>query len=954
MKTPKKNRVSDILKSLFETIAHSGADVDLPSMITKLERLSVESPSEFSALNNLERFLNSTPNQASVISDLNKNNKLLTDFIKIISTSQYLADILVQHPSFFRFLFSPGGIETTLGTYELKREMLDQIRLFSTRQHRLDYLRRTYKREILRIGARDICGHDNIQTTTKQISDLADTILQVVLEVSNTDFTQRFHQSPPAISVIGLGKLGGQELNYSSDIDIFFIYSESNDEATDQLASRASWFVDNFLKYLTTTTNEGHLYRTDLRLRPDGASGPLVRTLQSALTYYESRGELWERQMLIKARHIAGDEYTSNVFLQTLIPFVYPRTWLENPLEGIARMKLRIEADSSDELNIKLRRGGIRDIEFIVQSLQLLNGGSNPDLRTGNTLKAIQLLCDAALLSKQEARILDRAYHLYRLVEHRLQLYHNIQTHTIPSGGGELLSLAKRCGYKNERKFRNELFNYFEQVASIFDDVFHYEEPIQQTEVGQILDGSPNDQRTAKALQNYGVLHPKESIKYIRYLSRGMTRTGDVEFPTSVTRTFREIAPMLFEDLKLTPDPDLALQNLARLVSVVKSVEAFYKSLFDEKVRRLILTISSRATKFIDYISSNPLMLDLILTAEHFLDSKPYLEDMPYSSLKTFNEMKYGMLYLLGEISLEEMQRFWTDFVEQLLLREFQRIFHEDEVILIAGGKLGTREMSFFSDLDLFLLLPDSDKLKIPSLEKRIQELQKNLVDENDQTLFKIDFKLRPEGKSAPLIVSLDEYKKYLQTRVSAWELMAMTGYRTILNCTSSEIPIKERLLKFKLTETNLEEIIKIHEKTVQTKKFFEAKDVKTSDGGMITIQFISQILILSSIEKFLQVIPMSIPDTLRMAKNYDLIDSETAEDLISDYNFYRMIEFVNYTALSRSTHKLPSTDEELNTLASNLDYKNTNEFLNSVSSRLRRTSLTFRKLVSQFKPNSN
>ncbi|MGC8653059.1 MAG: hypothetical protein ACP5US_03610 [Candidatus Kryptoniota bacterium] len=954
MKTAEKNKISDILKILFEIIAHSGTDVEATPMIVKLERLSAETPSQFSAINNLERFLNSTPNQASVISDLNKNNKLLTDFIKIISTSQYLADILVQHPSFFRFLFSQGGIETIFSAAELHREMLGEIKLFSTRQHRLDYLRRIYKREILRIGARDICGYDDIESTTRQISDLADTILQVILEVSAADFTDKFHESPPALCVIGLGKLGGRELNYSSDIDLLFIYKEDNDKLTHSLGDHASWYVDNFMKYLTTTTNEGHLYRTDLRLRPDGASGPVVRTLQSALTYYESRGELWERQMLIKARHIAGDKYTSEIFLRTLVPFVYPRTWLENPLDEIARIKLRIEADSSDELNIKLRRGGIRDIEFIVQALQLLNGGTNPELRTGNTLKAIQLLCERKLLSRKEARVLDKAYRLFRLVEHRLQLYHNIQTHTIPPGGSELLSLAKRCGYRNERRFRNELFGYFQQVASIFDDVFHYEEPIQQTEIGQILDGLPNDQRTARALQNYGVLKPDESLKHIKYLSRGITRTGDVEFPTSVTRTFREIAPMLFEDLKLTPDPDLALHNLARMVPVVKSVEAFYKSLFDERVRRLILTISSRATKFISYISSNPLMLDLILTAEHFLDPKPYLEEMPASSIRAFNEMKYGLLYLLGEISLEEMQRLWTNFAEQMLLREYRRIFREDELILIAGGKLGTGEMSFFSDLDLFALSPNSGRLKIPELEKRIQELQRNLVDEDGQPLFEIDFKLRPEGRSAPLIVSLEEYKKYLQSRVSIWELMAMTGFRVIVNDTSSEIPVKERLLKFEFTEENLKEIIKIHEKTVQTKKIFGTKDVKTSDGGMVTIQFISQILILSSIEKFLPAIPMSIPDALRTATNYGLIDTETAEDLINNYNFYRMIEFVNYTALSRPTHKLPDNDKDLNTLASNLDYKNTNEFLNSVSSRLRWTASTFRKVVSQFVPNAH
>jgi glutamate-ammonia-ligase adenylyltransferase len=975
-----KENTANVLKKVFELTIASGADLEPTQFITALENITSQMPDQFMSLNNLERFLAVTPNSTSILSDLFKDRKLLHDFLTIISTSQYLADILVKHPSYFRFLFSPAGIESQVDPVSLEQELLKQIPVYRDASHKDDYIRRIYKREILRIGARDICGRDTLESTTSQISALAETILRVYFKVTTDEFHAKYGIYPPPISCIALGKLGGNELNYSSDIDLLFLFVDyhdtvdlSNPDLADSSAL-ANRFVTQLVQHLTSKTSEGHLYRVDLRLRPDGSSGPAAQSLESVMAYYESRGELWERQMLIKARHVAGDQSISQTFMTDIKPFVYPRTWLENPLDEIPRMKVRIEntqrsefASNPSEMNIKLRRGGIRDIEFIVQALQLLNGGSHPEIQTGNTLQAIKSLEKNGLIDKREASLLEEAYKFYRVVEHRLQLLRNLQTHSLPTDAVEFRSLSKRCGFKNERKFRNELFAYFDAVAALFNNVFRIEQPIERTEMEQLLEGSINDERTKHVLENLGFTRIEESYRNVQYLSRGITRAGDIEFPTVITKTFREIAPGLFEDIKLSADQDLTLKNLARLVRAVKSTEVFYKSLMDENFRKLILTLCSKATRFVDYLTAEPLLLDMTLTSERLFDSEIYSSDfLPVSLQKKFNEIKIGMLYLLEEISLSEMHSRWTKVAEHFFIRAVNKTFPKDCPILVAGGKFGSSEMAFTSDLDVVMILQDRRKQTHPVVEKKIPEIQEHLLDENGSPIFTIDFKLRPEGKSAPLLMTETEYKTYLKKRLSIWEIMAMTRFRRIIplgkmnsrNTTSAsetsdgsekvESWIRDVLAGFKLSKSSIEEIGGIYNKVIQSKKYFDEIDVKTTDGGMFAVELLTQTLALKKADELAETFPSKITEMIDNLEELSVLDDETASEIKEAYEFYRAIEFSNYVSLSKTTHKIPHDENELNSLALHLDFKNPVEFLDSLKSRMRRMSSLFRRTMDE------
>ena len=944
-----KENISGLLQKIFELTVNSGAAINPADFTDRLEQSTGVLPDQFMTLNNFERFLAATPSSASVLSDLSRDAKLFSDFLKIISTSQYLADILVRHSSYFRFLFSPAGIESPLRPDFLLNELSNQVSVYKEASHKNDFVRRIYKREILRIGGRDICGRDNLEATTLQISQLAECMLRISFSIAAEEVKAKRGQLIAPVSCIALGKFGGNELNYSSDIDLIFLYSEGKGQSDLEASEEANYFVSELMKHLTAESAEGHLYRVDLRLRPDGTSGAAAQSLDGMIAYYESRGELWERQMLIKARHVAGDETLSNTFLNHLRPFIYPRTWLENPIDEIPRMKIRIETANPNEYNIKIRRGGIRDIEFVVQALQLLNGGANPEIQSGNTLRAIKLLAKNSILNKQEAALLSNAYKFYRLVEHRLQLFSNMQTHTLPSDMVEFRNLSKRCGYKNERKFRNELFGYFDEVSELFNNVFRIEQPIERSEIEQLLEGSINDDRTRRVLENYGLSKMEESYRNAHYLSRGVTRAGDIEFPSGVTKAFREVAPELFEDIKLTVDQDLTLKNLSRVVTSVKSLEVFYKSLADENFRKIILTLCSKATRFVDYLTVEPLLLDLLISAERLLDIDTYFsKTLPVSLVKEFNEIKLGMLYLLGEITLSETQSKWSLVAERFLTEAVEQVFPKHRPIIIAGGKFGSREMSFMSDLDVVFILPDKFKESKPVFEKKIKEIQKNMLDANGNPVFTVDLKLRPEGKSAPLLMTESEYEVYLEKRLSVWEVMAMTRFRSIFPSKRINDALSHTLQSYKLARPAISEISSLYGKVIQSKSYFHEIDVKTGDGGMFAVEFLVQTLVIAHLDKLHNFLPNTIPGLVDRLRENGILSEESADEIKESYEFYRMIEFSNYTSLSKTGHKIPHDERELESLSAHLDFKNADEFLDSLKSRMRRMSSLFKKIITE------
>jgi glutamate-ammonia-ligase adenylyltransferase len=388
--------------------------------------------------------------------------RTLEILLQWFSTSQYFSDLLILNPDYIDMLRVP--LRNSPRKAELQAQLQSEVDAAFEDSAVLRAFRRFRQRQMLRIGTNDIIRDRPLEEITRDISRVADAALEVALTTALRHVSNRFGEpfttsgQPARCVIIAFGKHGGKELNYSSDIDLMFVYDEegttrgrrvtpvSNDEFYGRVVSEV-------VRLLSAHTDQGQAYRIDLRLRPEGQRGPLARSLASTLSYYDTLGRTWERQALIKVRPVAGDLRFGEQFLKAIEPHVYRKYLSFSEINGIKALKRRIEQKAGQagvsDTEVKTGHGGIRDVEFTIQFLQLLNGGDLPEVRQRNTLKAMQALERVGCLTGQEYSILDDTYRFLRKTEHRLQLLFDLQTHRLPEGEEELHKLALRMGYGN-------------------------------------------------------------------------------------------------------------------------------------------------------------------------------------------------------------------------------------------------------------------------------------------------------------------------------------------------------------------------------------------------------------------------------------------------------------------------------------------------------------------------
>jgi glutamate-ammonia-ligase adenylyltransferase len=435
---------TDKAQQLLQDFAgQSVTDDDLQPLIPLLLRALGASPDPDRALLSFARWFAAVGSPYSHLQTLVRHPVSLELFCLVTGSSQYFADLLARQPEYFEIIANPGvrsGAKSAARLYRDASALVDTCRLPELKR---DVLRRWKAREMLRIGVRDLAGLADMPATAREFSNLADACVQKAHDIALSMLALAPEASPPPFAILGMGKLGGQELNYSSDIDLMFVHGDDlpselplADGRRMETAVYLRRIAESLIKILADETANGHVFRVDMRLRPEGRFGPLTRSLSSFRAYYESWAENWERQALLKARFIAGDRALGEAFMALIEPFVYRRQVSSMFLEDIRANKRRIEQkcalEDETETNVKTGYGGIRDVEFIVQILQLELGGAYPALRTPNTLSALQRLRHAHFLTDVEARELADDYKFLRTLEHRLQLLHGFQTQTLP------------------------------------------------------------------------------------------------------------------------------------------------------------------------------------------------------------------------------------------------------------------------------------------------------------------------------------------------------------------------------------------------------------------------------------------------------------------------------------------------------------------------------------------
>lgn len=912
------------LEELFITSLGRHPDAKFRVRLLALLR---RSPDADTALAQLLRFVEAAPTPAALLNDLLRYPVLLEVLLAVFGSSRYFSDILVRDPGLFRWLTAGDALARPRRAEELAAETGRTLRMFRSPDRSLDALKRLYRREILRIGARDILGEADLETATRELSLLADTMIQAAFTLAADQLSGLFPRpAPTPIAVIGLGKLGGGELNYSSDIDLMVVYGEEG-EITDARGRPAAHqeyvvrLVERAVQNLTGSTGEGHLYRVDLRLRPEGKAGPLARSLNSCLLYYEMRGELWERQMLIKARPVAGDLQFGASVIARLNPFVYPRTLLHSPAESITRIKARIEASMGEEENVKLGRGGIRDIEFTVQALQLLNGGRIPAVRANSTLGGIRLLEQERLLTQTEARTLMEAYIFFRTIEHRLQMDLNVQTHAIPRPVRERRTLALRTRRKTAGGLMQEYRRRKKAVRRVFDQVLSLPGSSGEEGLAAVVEGNLHSDAVRRLLTRHGFRDIRSSSRALASLLRGESLTGAGTLDLRLRELIRQHAASIVKVVAATPSPDLTISHLARLADAPALREVLYRELADPGFRNLLIGLCSGFPAWTRAVAAHPALLDAVVQLRDPGDMPGIDPGEDPVGFRIMGGLRAGAGYALGLSTFEEFTGGLSEIADAALTGVVERLAGKKRtgfpsLAVFALGKYGTREIVPEADLDLLFVAEPRKGWPGDVLETIAVGMVGALsaVTESGKG-FEIDTRLRPEGRNAPLVVEREAYLRYLQHRASLWERQSLTRLRFVCGDrgTGDRVlgDVRHYVYETPLPAGWAKSVVEMRKKMETRSRVRSGRflDIKLGPGGMVDIEFVAQMLMLAAGPAGAQFHALPAVSVLRSVPSA-AVTREEREELARVYQFYRRVEVLMRMILEERGSVLPEGEK--------------------------------------------
>jgi len=958
----------------------------------------LRTPSPDMALNAFERLSGVIP--SADLAEVALSKKRLSQFVLLCGSSPFLVSLIFKNPRDFHWLFLDNAIDLSRSGDEMLAALRSHVDDATDYSGLMRLLREFKRSEILRIAARDLDGIAQLEEVTGELSSLAAASLQVACEVCRRCLVREYglpllkHENgsrEAEMTVIGMGKLGGNELNFSSDIDIIYFYESDRGETSGVLngsgdktgvISLHAFFnklAEMVSKALSQVTGDGFVFRVDVGLRPEGKSGDMAVSLRSAEIYYESWGQSWERTAMLKARPVAGSLDLGERLLTTLHPFVYRKYLDYNLIEEMKNMKQKIDASLTRsmerESNLKLGRGGIREIEFFIQALQLVYAGKNPRLRERNSLKALDALLAARLISEDDHRRLSEAYRFLRTVEHRIQVVQERQTHNLPAKEDELKALARRCGYLRANgldRFQERLEGHRADVSAIYGNLFHSrDEQIMQEVKPEVLfffDAKADPDLVKDMLAERHFEDVERAYANLLSLRRGPEKAN----LTARSRSILErISPLMLQELFESPDPDLALTNLERFLTVIGTRSSYYALLAENRETLKLLVSLFGMSEFLSKILINhPEMLDSMVSRTYasgvksnetmaaelavLLDQAEYFEEQLDVMRRFRNEefLRIGMndihgklgqsevtdqLSILGEICLaaayhlavQELKRFGRP------LYNYEGKQAEANLGVIGMGKLGGSELNYHSDLDIIFVYDHqgttSGEKKISNHEYFAKLAQKIISILTMQTregyVYKIDTRLRPSGNAGPLVTSLDSFLDYHRKEAQVWERQALTKARVVLGdevlADQLHSVIRHTVYGFSIDDDGRGEIhrLRMRMENELARESGGSYNIKTGRGGMVDVEFAVQYLQLKYGCRYPELRSTSTIVALKEVKTLGLVSAADAETLLSGYKFLRKLENRLRIIHDYSSNDLSGQRSYLNKLARRLGY---------------------------------
>jgi glutamate-ammonia-ligase adenylyltransferase len=993
----KQPAVRDPLKGLatLQAIAHMLLDPD--QAVRWLPIIAKQASTSFDpdrALNNWERFFHALPSIDSFLGLLQASPRLLVTLSTLFAGSQYLTDIVLQDPTIVAWLESAGRLFTSRPKEEMARDLTDWLEHGTSLEDRFRILRRFRKREMVRIGLRDLTHQGDLIETTEDLSNLADICLSGAYAVCFQELAARYGRPmgidhagqlrPSEFAILGLGKLGGQELNFSSDIDLMFLYSCDGETSsaigseghTTQRITNHEFYVRLarlLLKAIHDITADGNVYRVDLRLRPDGRGGPIVNSLAHLEVYYESWGKTWERQMLLKARTVAGSEKLGREFLHTMRPFIFRKYLDAASLQEIKQIKEQIERSLDQQrgrgINIKLGRGGIREIEFVAQCFQLVFGGQDTWLQERHTLRALHRISERGYLTYEEYSNLAKAYIFFRELEHRIQMAHGRQTHELPTDVDELAMLARKMGLRghDSEVLATVLIQQYREhttkVRKIYDKLFYGG----FFDAGE--DASPEWYTLAAGMKAGQALLRQYQFVDLEKTYRNLIQLHDgppSAHPTANSqKLFRQLCGTLLRVASEQPDPDLAINNLEQFVASTPARESLFRLWLDNAaLLRVVLSLFGNSVFLSKRLIQQPDLLDTLLNPASLTTAKTKAElradlesllarasryDERLDTVRRFKraeEFRIGLREIAGEADIWATMRDLSNLADVYLEAMLHSVWREwagpfglpenpegQGFLVIALGKLGGMELDFASDLDLLFVNEDPSDAAVVPQQFAYNKIAEKLVQaiggmSRYGMVFRVDLGLRPEGNKGPLVLSVGGLRDYYRHRGQLWERQALLRARPV----AGDPALAQRMMQVIeaiVYETPIE--LDIVEKVIAMRQRIEHERVKEGDerwdikvgrGGLVDIEFLVQLY---------QLLFGASNPTLRMTSTWDVLEalesegylaSAVAQSLRDAYGFLRRVESALRIVDDRSVNTIPGGQTDQRRLARRLGYQ--------------------------------
>ncbi|MFQ5883313.1 MAG: bifunctional [glutamate--ammonia ligase]-adenylyl-L-tyrosine phosphorylase/[glutamate--ammonia-ligase] adenylyltransferase, partial [Candidatus Methylomirabilales bacterium] len=984
-------RAAKNLESLGQQPLHRQAVARLlPTLLETLANI----PDPDMALNYLERFFGEVIDRGFLLGLLQESRKSLDLLLTVFGSSQYLSDVLLRYPQLFEWLLEPGVLRLPMQKADLARELASMTERLPNVERKWDVLRRFKVREILRIALQDLLGNQDLAGITQELSRLAEVILQRAYEICHKELTRRFGRPQVlgpagraqdcAFCILGMGKLGGEELNYSSDIDILFVYkAEGETTGVPDRANIREGRISNheyfaklaemIVRAIGTVTPDGSVFRVDTRLRPGGRQGDLCLSLQGYETYYESWGQTWERQALIKARPVAGDEGLGRRFLQMVTPFIYRKYVDQTAVQEVRAMKARIEQslrqDRKLTRDVKRGFGGIREIEFVVQAFQLLHGGRDSWIREAHTLRALHRLAERRYLSGEDYTALVKAYVFLRTVEHRLQILHHRQTHTLPEDQRQLFHLARRSGYHSRisaepvEDFLRDYRAHTHAVRRVYDALLSEREApaavVERDEIALFFEGAVPAKEIRERLQEVGFEDLERAYRNFQLLRDG---PPFAHYSKAGRWALAHVAPHLMKALRDTPDPDMALNHFERLVAAM-GAQGVFLSILAEKPEAL--SILFRLFGVSDFLArtliQHPEIIDLFLDpaglihrrsrGELLQGLREALRAPPPGSgkldalrrFKKVEELGIGAWDVLGEGDLTDTQAELTLLAEvcltgalELAWEEVGPRYHVVEptgFAIVGLGKLGGAEMNYSSDLDLAFVYDDRIRWTEPStsaiefFSKLADRVTKNLtVITREGSTYRVDSRLRPGGSKGPLAQSVAAFRDHFDRLAESWERQAYIKARVVAGderLAETLLGLVQAFVYEQPAPSDLGQRIDAMRYRMEGERVKRGAGLhlKLGSGGMVEVEFIVQYLQLLHGNERVALRERNTLKALDALHSHGLLFAEEYQSLRDSYRFLRMAENRLRIVADLSVNTIPKTPAKLQKLARRLGY---------------------------------